>query len=489
MTSLPSAFGIGDLGPEAFRFVDFLAQAEQKYWQILPLNPTDPVFESSPYHSLSALASNTLLISPEILATDGLLESKDLASYPEFQSETVEYKAVAVYKNKLFDAAFARFKARGYDAEFAAFCTRQSGWLEDYVLFQAAKKHFGNRPWYTWSKSIQDREPAAERALRQSLAARMEREKFLQYVFFKQWQALREHCRSRGVEVIGDMPIYVVHDSADVWTHPKLFKLDADKRPQTVAGVPPDYFSATGQLWGNPIYRWDVLRERKYDWWVRRIAHNLKLFDRVRIDHFRGFVGYWEVPAGKETALGGRWVEAPAEDFFQHLHQQFNPLPVIAEDLGTITPDVREIMRRFGFPGMKVLLFAFGEDDPHHPYLPHTYERNCVVYTGTHDNNTVRGWYEKEAGDEEKKRLFRYLRHKLTPTGVSWAFVTMAMTSPADTAILPMQDVLGLGQEARMNRPATRRGNWRWRLLPKQITPSLAERLAVLTRRSGRANR
>lgn len=488
VTSLPSVFGIGDLGPAARQFVDFLAQAEQAYWQVLPLNPTNPGFDSSPYHSVSALAFNTLLISPEMLAEEGLLESKDLASCAKFRQERVDYQAVIACKNQLFDKAFGWFKSRAKNGEFTAFCAAQSEWLEDYALFMAAKAHFKNRSWHTWPKSIRDRDPAAERVLRESLAERMQRERFLQYVFFKQWQTLRAFCCDRGIQIIGDMPIYIVHDSADLWTHPELFKLRADKKPQVVAGVPPDYFSASGQLWGNPLYRWDILRQRKYDWWIRRMGHNLKLFDIVRIDHFRGFVGYWEVPTEEKTAQNGRWVKAPAEDFFQHLRRAFDPLPVIAEDLGTITPDVREIMRQFGFPGMKVLLFAFGEDDPHHPYLPHNHERNCVVYTGTHDNNTVRGWFEKEARIDEKKRLFRYLRHEVTLEDVSWAFVQMAMTSPADTAILPMQDVLGLSQEARMNRPATGRGNWRWRLLPEQMTPPLARKLAALTRHSGRSN-
>jgi 4-alpha-glucanotransferase len=282
------------------------------------------------------------------------------------------------------------------------------------------------------------------------------------------------------------MPIYVDLDSSDVWADPGFFKLDDRKKPVAVAGVPPDYFSETGQLWGNPLYRWEALKERKFDWWIRRMEHNLRLFDLVRIDHFRGLVGFWEVPAGDRTAANGKWIQAPARDLFDRLRQTFRPLPVIAEDLGVITPDVREVMDHYGFPGMKVLLFAFGEDDPSHPYLPHTYERNCVAYTGTHDNNTARGWFENEARPEEKERLARYMGREVDATSVGWELIRLAFMSVADLAVVPAQDLLGLGAQARMNKPSTTRGNWEWRILPGQLDEALARRLAEITRVYGR---
>ena len=312
-------------------------------------------------------------------------------------------------------------------------------------------------------------------------------QKFLQYVFFQQWNSLRSYCNQRGIQIFGDIPIYVEHDGVDVWTNPELFKLDNGKKPQVVAGVPPDYFSETGQRWGNPIYRWDVLKDTGYAWWIRRLQHNIKLFDLIRIDHFRGFVGYWQVPAGEANAINGRWVEAPAEDFLNALLRRFPQLPIIAEDLGVITPDVREIMHRFELPGMKVLLFAFGDDLPTNPYIPHNLPRNCVLYTGTHDNNTTRGWFEREAAPEIKERLFRYLGREVPAEYIHWELIRLAMMSVANMVIFPMQDILGLGEEARMNRPATSQGNWQWQLSPEQLTPSLAERLLGMTELYGRA--
>jgi len=317
----------------------------------------------------------------------------------------------------------------------------------------------------------------------------IEREKFLQYLFFRQWQSLKRYCNEKGIQIIGDIPIYVDYDSADVWTNPEIFKLDENKRPSAVAGVPPDYFSATGQLWGNPVYQWEILKEKKYDWWVHRMEHMLHLFDVVRIDHFRGLVAFWEVPAGEQTAIKGQWIKAPAEGLFNTLFRRLPSLPslpLIAEDLGVITPDVREVMRRFELPGMKVLLFAFGEDNPLHPYLPHTYERQAVVYTGTHDNNTIRGWLEREAKPEDKERLFRYLGQEVPARAIHWAFIRLAMMSIANLAVIPMQDILGLGAEARMNLPGTGDGNWEWQLVPEQLTSALAEKLRIITETYGR---
>jgi 4-alpha-glucanotransferase len=487
ITSLPSPYGIGDLGPEAYAFVDFLASSKQKYWQILPLNPTDLSCDNSPYHSFSAFAFNPLLISPDSLIEDGLLDPGDAGSLPILPRESVDFRTVIPFKTKILLSAYERFRKQENKQGYEKFCEENVGWLDDYSLFVALKSRFRRRPWHTWPKEIKDRHPPAINAVREKLTHEIQREKFLQYVFYKQWTSLKNYCNKRGIEVIGDISIYVVHDSVDVWAHPELFKLDKHKRPYVVAGVPPDYFSKTGQLWGNPLYRWDVMQQRKYDWWIERISHNLELFDWVRIDHFRGFVGYWEIPAKEKTAIHGKWVKAPAMDFFKTIKQRFQPLPIVAEDLGIITPDVKEIMDFFAFPGMKVLLFAFGDDDPDHPYLPHTYGKNCLVYTGTHDNNTMLGWFKGEARPEDKKRLFHTIGRTVPDKEVHWEFIRLGAMSIANTLIVPMQDILGLGVEARMNRPATRTGNWRWRLLPELLTPTLTRSLRGITTTSRRA--
>jgi len=487
LTSLPSGHGIGDLGPEARRFVDLLAGAGQTYWQVLPLHPTDTAFGNSPYHSPSVFAFSSLLISLEDLVRDGLLGESDLGTPPAAPPERVDHERVTAWKTPLVERACEAFLASRRGPAFERFCAGNAAWLDDYAAFVAFKDHFGGRAWTDWPEEVRDRRPRALASLKNALCREMDMEKARQFLFARQWTRLRARCRARGVRIFGDMPIYVDHDSADVWADPGLFKLDAGKRPAAVAGVPPDYFSATGQLWGNPVYNWEALEKRSFDWWVRRMKHNLRLFDLVRIDHFRGLVGYWEVPAGDPTAATGRWVAAPARALFLRLQRAFRDLPVIAEDLGTITPDVREVMARFGFPGMKVLLFAFGGDDPDHPYLPHTYEKNCVVYTGTHDNNTARGWFEIEAGPLEIARLSRYTGRRVEAASVASELVRLAMMSPADLAVVPAQDLLGLGAEARMNKPATTGGNWEWRLRPGELEAACSRRLAELTASSGRS--
>jgi 4-alpha-glucanotransferase len=487
LTSLPCTFGIGDLGPAAYEFADFLASSKQRYWQILPLNPTDPISGHSPYHSFSAFAFNPLLLSPDLMVEEGWLDSRHVKSVPDFARERVDFDRVILFKEKVFDLAFRSFEHSSKRADFEKFCGENAFWLEDFALFSAIKSRFGGKAWNEWPHDVRDRHPDRLKILESSLRRQIQRTKFLQFMFFKQWNRLKEYCNRKGISIFGDIPIYVVHDSVDVWTYPELFKLDRDKNPSAVAGVPPDYFSPTGQLWGNPLYRWEVLEKTGYRWWIERIKHNLKWFDLVRIDHFRGFVGYWEVPAGERTAVNGKWVEAPAMDFFNVLIRELPYLPIVAEDLGTITPDVTKVMEHFGFPGMKVLLFAFGEDNPNHPYLPHTYPKNCLVYTGTHDNNTVKGWFENEAVPEEKKRLFAYLGRQVTPQEVSWELIRLGAESDAEAFVVPLQDVLGLGKEARMNRPGTKSGNWRWRFLPGQLTSALAEKLACLTDAADRA--
>ncbi len=490
VTSLPSPYGIGDFGSGAFEFVDFLAHTKQSYWQILPLNAINSAYDISPYHTVSAFACNVYLISPEVMIQDDLLDENDLEPRPDFSLGRVDYESVIDYKNRLFQKAFGHFKKRKTkNDKFEKFCTEHSSWLEDFALFMALKRSFRGKVWSEWPVKIKNRDPEAIQSAKKKLHDKIEMEKFLQFIFDKQWRRLKHYCRKKKIQIIGDMPIYVDYDSVSCWTHPEIFKLDKKRRPLAVAGVPPDYFSRTGQLWGNPVYRWDVLKEKKYDWWIRRIERSLKLYDIIRIDHFRGFVGYWEVPAARKTAIRGKWKKAPAYDFFNHLKKNFHRLPIIAEDLGFITPKVRDVMNHFGIPGMKVLLFAFGRDDPNHPYLPHNYEKNCVVYTGTHDNNTVRGWFESEVKSREKKRVFRYLDLEVKKQEIHWEFVKLAMMSRANTAIIPMQDILGLGGGARMNLPATKKGNWKWRLLPEQVTSPLVEKLLEITEISGRAKK
>jgi len=394
---------------------------------------------------------------------------------------------VIAFKEALFDEAFAAFRRAPESNEYDGFCKRHAAWLEDFALFTALKKHFRGRGWDEWPGGIRDRRPEALKEAGAELREAVAREKFLQYVFSEQWSRLKRCCLRKGIQIIGDIPIYVHYDSADVWSHPELFELDEGKRPRVVAGVPPDYFSETGQLWGNPIYRWEASRAEGYDWWLRRFEHLAALCGLVRVDHFRGFVAYWEVPAGEPTAMNGRWVPGPAEDFFNHLRRRFPLPPIIAEDLGVITPDVRELIARLGVPGMKVLLFAFGGDVAANPYAPHNHVPNCVVYPGTHDNNTVRGWWDHEATPEEQERVCRYLGRAVAPEEAAGAFVRLALMSVANTAVVSMQDILGLGGEARMNTPQTVGGNWLWRLRPGQPDDASIEWLGGLTELYGRA--
>ena len=495
ISSLPSQYGIGDFGTEAYKFADLLASSKQSYWQILPLSLTDPIFGNTPYDSRSAFAGNPLLISPEMLAKDGLIPDHDLEDRPAFSQSRVDYPSVTSYKNKILDMAYKAFNEKREDKnkknknnknndnkndenntnisnirpDYERFCSGNAGWLDEFSLFSAIKSHFQGKIWSEWPDDLRDRHDDALKGIREKLFDEVEKQKFIQFIFFKQWLSLKSYCNKKGLQIIGDMPIYVNYDSSDVWARPDIFKLDEKKRPLSVSGVPPDFFSETGQLWGNPIYRWDVLQKDGFAWWIRRVEHNLLLFDLLRIDHFRGLVAYWEVEAGRKDAVIGEWVEAPAEDLLSALFRRFPNLPVIAEDLGLITPDVREVIRRFDLPGMKLLLFAFGEGLPRNPYVPHNHVKNCLVYTGTHDNNTARGWFEKEAKPEDKKRLSRYIGHEITADNVSRELVRMAMMSVADVAILPMQDILGLGEGARMNLPSKKVKNYEWRLLPDQM--------------------
>ncbi len=486
ITSLPSRFGIGDMGPQAYGFVDLMAGAGQKYWQVLPLNPTSSEYGNSPYSSVSAFAGNSLLISLEIMVKDGFLKEEDLAHNIKFSDKRVGYPEVTAYKNRLFDKAYDKFRGNKSREDYNKFCVDNAAWLDEFALFVSIKNHLKNEAWASWPVGLRDREPGALRDIKSALFDNIEKEMFLQYLFFKQWAALRDYCNRRGISIIGDIPVYVILNSVDVWAHPDLFKLNESHIPYAVAGVPPDYFSDTGQRWGNPVYRWDVLKETGYGWWIKRIERDLKIFDIVRLDHFRGFVAYWEIDADEETAVKGKWVEAGGYDFFNALQDRFKTLPIIAEDLGVITDDVKEVINHFQFPGMKILLFAFGDDPATNPYAPHNHNKNCVVYTGTHDNNTIKGWFDNELTVDDKNRLFKYIGKEANSAEIHMEFLKLAMMSPADTTILPMQDILGLGKDARMNLPATTKGNWEWRLESGQLEPAVLTNFVELTKKSGR---
>jgi 4-alpha-glucanotransferase len=472
-TSLPGRYGIGELGDEAWAFLRFLGAAGQRLWQVLPLGPTG--YGDSPYQAFSAFAGNPLLISTDRLLRDGLLESGDLDDQPEFPEGHVDYGPAITFKNTILRRAYARFKAEGGMRQVDAWDTP---WLEDYALFMALKDHHEGASWSAWAPELVRRESAALAAARRDLGDHVDFYRFCQYRFFEDWGALKREANAAGVRIIGDLPIFVAYDSADAWANQGLFFLDEAGQPTVVAGVPPDYFSATGQLWGNPLYRWDAMAKDDYAWWVARLRMSLTMFDLARIDHFRGFEAYWEIPAGEETAVNGRWVKGPGAAFFEAIRAQLGELPIIAEDLGLITEEVVALRERFGLPGMLVLQFA--PSDPQNAYLPHNHERNNVVYSGTHDNDTTRGWW-KGASDDERAFVRRYLGHAVTRRTIAWEFIRLAFASVARTAIVPLQDVLNLGSEARMNTPGVAGGNWGWRYEEGALTPELAGRLRDLT--------
>jgi 4-alpha-glucanotransferase len=484
ITSLPSDFGIGDLGPSAFRFADLLAESKQSYWQVLPVTPTGP--GHSPYNPPSAFAGNTLLISPDVLEQDKLLDDYK-ASHGQPQSNRANFGDAVTLKREMMRVASKRFNEKKGDgaAEFQEFCSANSAWLDDYCLYVALKEEM-SEPWFLWPQGLRERDDLTLAEARLRLSDVIEREMFAQFQFSRQWGSLKRYCNGLGIGLVGDISFYVGADSADTWSNRALFKLAEDGRPAFVGGVPPDYFSETGQLWGDPVYDWDRLRAERFDWWVRRIRQNLGLFDLARLDHFRGFVAYWEVPATEKTAASGQWVSAPCEDFLQTLKRAFPSMPFIADDLGTITPDVRDFMTRFGLPGMDVLVFAF-DSGADNPYLPKNHSPMSVVYTSTHDTNTVRGWSSEEASPEQKKRLFEYVGREFPEEQFGREFISMAMGSVAFMAIIPTQDVLLLGSEARMNRPSVSEGNWEWRATSGQLTVDAFKGLAEATQRSGRA--
>jgi 4-alpha-glucanotransferase len=487
VTSLPSYGGIGDFGPAANAFVDFLAAAKQRMWQVLPLSPTG--YGSSPYSALSAFAGNPLLISLELLVNDGWIAGETIAGLPGHDGPA-DFEAAFRLKLPLIEEAAGNFLDHAPDdkrAKFQKFCEHNSSWLQDYAMFNVLRRMHDYGSWHEWPAEYARREGDALTKLLNDHGRELAIEQVVQFFFNDQWCALRGYCAARKIRIMGDVAIFVNYDSADVWTHPEMFELDEDLKPVRVSGVPPDYFSATGQRWGNPLYKWGLLKERGFDWWVARIRRSLTLYDVIRLDHFRGFEAFWSIPAEEETAINGQWIKAPGHELFQRLKEVFGELPFVAEDLGLITPEVDELREHFGMPGMRILQFGFS-DRGAHLYLPHRYVPNTVVYTGTHDNNTTLGWWRDNVSDVERTNVQTYLQKIDHDDDVVWAMIRAAARSVANLCVFPLQDVLHLGSEARMNTPSAGAGNWSWRYGSNAVHPDFASQLAelmVMTDRDG----
>jgi len=478
-TSLPGKYGIGTLGREAFEFIDFLAHAKQKYWQILPLGPTG--YADSPYQCFSTFAGNPLLINLELLVQEKMLKTSDLLPMQSFGDGPVDYGKLIILKYPVLKKALANFLDSGSEEDhhaFQGFVRENNGWLDDYALFMALKASMGQKPWLQWEKPLKTRNEKELEKYKVSLHEEIVFHQFIQFLFFRQWKRVKEYAHTHHIRILGDIPLYVAMDSADAWSRPELFEFNTFKDPAAVGGVPPDYFSETGQLWGNPLFRWEYHKETGYEWWINRIRWNLLMYDVVRIDHFRGFAAYWSVPYGEPTAVNGKWIDGPGKDLFSAVAGALGDIPVIAEDLGVITDDVEDLRDSFGLPGMKILQFAFDSSEEN-DYIPHNYPKNCVVYTGTHDNDTVVGWFEK-AKKEDRVYVLAYLNSD--GKNIARDFVRLALASVAYTAVIPMQDLLGLGNDARMNLPGTTQSNWQWRMKPGQATEALAEELGRLTK-------
>ncbi|KMQ51367.1 4-alpha-glucanotransferase (amylomaltase) [Chitinispirillum alkaliphilum] len=459
-TSLPSRYGIGDMGENAMGWIDLLASRQQTYWQVCPLGPTG--YGDSPYQTLCSFAGNTLLISPDELLSQGLLKAEEVEAFPHLSDNAVDYGNVITEKEKLFLRAFSRFTG---NEDFQAFCKQQNWWLHDYALFRVIKESQSGKPWWLWEKKYKLRQKAAIRDIEQTFGSQLLYHKFLQYVFHSQWDKLREYAGSKKIRIIGDLPYYTAYDSSDTWAEPKFFEFDKSGKPIRVAGVPPDYFSETGQLWGNPLYRWDVMKKDNYSWWVRRLRKTLEMVDLIRLDHFRAFESYWAVPADHDSAINGVWEKGPGFDFFRSVKKQLGELPLIAEDLGVITPQVLELREQVNAPGMKILQFAF-DGKPDNPYLPYNIPKDSVTYTGTHDNDTSLGWFNMLSHDE-KSRVCRFLG--CTEEGFLRSFIRCAFASKSDICIVPFQDILELDSSHRMNTPGTFGGNWSWRFTPDMV--------------------
>ena len=482
-TSLPGHFGIGEIGESAFRFIDFLEASGQTLWQILPLGPTG--YGDSPYACFSASAGNPLLINLSWLEAEGDIDHEDLAQAPPFPDDHVAFGHVISFKTAVLHRAARNFRKQDggeRKEDFERFCEENKSWLDDFALFMALKEAHGGAAWNTWEWELASRQAAALAAWQERLDEGIFAHRYFQYRFARQWRELKRYANNKGIQIIGDVPIFVAYDSADVWANPELFKLDGNRLPTVVAGVPPDYFSKTGQLWGNPIYRWDRMKALNYNWWLERLRQTLKTVDIIRLDHFRGFEAYWEVKAGEPNAVKGEWAKGPGYDFFKTIEESLGELPIIAEDLGFITPEVIALRDSFDLPGMKILQFAF-TSDASNPYLPHNYGNNVVAYTGTHDNETTMGWYQSR-GDIERQAFHTYLG----PTGepVNWGLIRMAYQSVANIVIVPLQDILGLGNEARMNTPGTFGENWAWRFKKEDLLQQYRDKLLKLARTYGR---
>jgi 4-alpha-glucanotransferase len=482
-TSLPGNYGIGTLGNEAFRFIDFMVRSKQRIWQILPLGPTG--YADSPYQCFSSNAGNPLLINLEKMVEEGLLEKKDLEIMDVFGDGPVDYGKVIGLKYPLLKKAASTFFNGSFPhqkATYHEFLKSNAGWLNDYALFMALKEKFGQEPWYKWETPLKMKNIHSLPKYIAELSDKIEFQKFIQYLFFIQWMAVKDYANQNNIRIMGDIPLYVALDSVDAWAFPEIFQFDQEKNPIAVGGVPPDYFSTTGQLWGNPLFNWEVLKRDNYRWWIGRIKSNLVLYDILRIDHFRGFAGYWSVPYGEKTAINGTWVKGPGKDLFHVIQQEMGSLPIIAEDLGVITDDVEDLRDSFNFPGMKILQFAFDSSEAN-DYIPYNFPRNSVVYTGTHDNDTIVGWIQ-----HAKKEDREYLQDYLSSDGknLCWDVIRLALASVAYTAIIPMQDLLCLGNEARMNLPGTTTNNWMWRAKHRDFSDELSGKLAHLTQLYGR---
>lgn len=496
ISSLPNRYGIGDLGPTAYEFVDFLSYTNQSYWQVLPLVPVG--FGYSPYASPSTFAGNPLFISPDLLIEKGYLQQSDIQGIPEFPSSWVDFEQVLPFKFDLLERAFINFEHKG-DSEdqqlFQEFCSKNEDWLEDYALFAVLKFVHEGKEWTQWEPALKCRDPYALEEAAKTHAKGIQMQKFWQFLFDQQWNSLKQYCQERSVKIIGDLPIYVAHDSADVWANRELFQLDADGIQTVVAGVPPDYFSETGQRWGNPIYRWDLMQENQFSWWIKRFASILEQVDIIRLDHFRGFEAYWEVPATEDTAINGQWVKGPNAALFETLQQEMGSLPIIAENLGVITPEVVGLMQRFKFPGMAILQFAFdGNTDSE--FLPHNYPANIIAYTGTHDNDTANGWwfndqstYDASAVEQSRKFAREYMAINHESEGVHWPMIRTLMASVANLVVTPLQDIIGLGSDGRMNTPGTvGHPNWGWRFSRDMLSEHAIENFKKLTALYGRAH-
>lgn len=478
-TSLPGKYGIGDLGDSAYRFIDWLVENGQSIWQILPLGPTS--YGDSPYQTLSAFAGNPNLIALDKFTDYGWFDAADLDDIPNFPTDRVDYGWIIPYHDDKLTLAYQRFKERGTTTQqqgFESFVEDNSEWLEDFALFNALKKFHNGRPWVDWDDiDLIKYEARALNQAREDHAQAIDEQRFRQWVFYRQWYHLKYYASQQGVRIFGDIPIFVAHDSSDVWANQDLFYLDDLGNPEVIAGVPPDYFSPTGQRWGNPLYKWDVMKKRNYDWWKSRFKSILSIVDYIRIDHFRGFEAYWEIPGDEPTAINGEWKPGPSHDFFESIARELGELPIIAEDLGVITEGVEALRDDFGLPGMKVLQFAWS--DPTNGFLPHNYTVNCVVYSGTHDNNTTIGWWMNEVDDGIKNFMQTYLEREVRE--INWRMIEVAMSSVAHTAIFPMQDILNLGADARMNTPGKEQGNWTWRFTENKFNHSGKDRLSHYT--------